>query len=240
MMAIEPNRKTFSGYRGKSAILPPEREASRRGSKRDRSKIAKEAKQEETQAKIVKIALAQPHRRGSDEWGRATAVGRLILSGQVRHSDYKPKELLDAADRYLQAYNGFRWAQTRRKTIYAEWEKFAPPPRLSIRPPAPGSTRMHVAVYVPEKGEIVETPAAKRAFASIEEELSAIDGSLRAWADVERAVRDCVPSRKDAQRIEKALHYAILDEPGEDWLAPFWVIHSLSAGLGAVALFYGV
>jgi hypothetical protein len=176
-------------------------------------------------AEIKAVVLRQPHRKGSDEWGRSTAIGRLLADGLVKPLDAQPPRIaLDAAHRYLQAFNGYRWAITSRRP----WAGTTP-----------ASTRMHVATYAPEQGELVEAAPARRTFGSDADEVEAVERALAYWSDVERAVRDKVPDKKQAEQINKALQFAVLDEPSEDWRAPFWVCHYLPQGLKVLIDHFG-
>jgi hypothetical protein len=180
----------------------------------------------ETVADVKGVALAQPHRKGQEEWGRSTAVGRLILDGKVKPLDGQPTSVaIDAAHRYLKAYQGYLWAIDRARP----WAGTTP-----------ASTRMHVATYVPEEGELVEPAPVRRSFSSDADVIEESERKLAAYSEVQRAIRSFVPNKKDAERIEKALHLAILDEPGEDWIAPFWIMYSLPQGLKGLVDFYGI
>jgi hypothetical protein len=99
---------------------------------------------------------------------------------------------------------------------------------------------MHVATYAPEEGELVEPAPVRRSFSSDADVIEESERKLAAYSEVQRAIRSFVPNKKDNERIEKALHLAILDEPGESWCAPFWIIHSLPYGLKGLVDFYGI
>jgi hypothetical protein len=235
-------------------IVPKRREPNgrkQRPSTRAGQRQSAKAKARARVDEIRGVVLDQPHRRGSDEWGRVNAIGRLILDKRVWHRDFRDDNrhllLLEAAKRYQQAHQRWLWAEHRKKTILAEREGLEGPPRLSPRPIAPSSTRMHVATYVPELCprtgkplEMVETAPAPRTFLSGDDEMEALDATLRAFADVQRAIKDSVPTRLEDEQIKTALRLAILDDPGEDWAAPFIVTFYAGYGLAAVARFYGI
>jgi hypothetical protein len=212
-MAVEP-RKTFSGSgKPKKLLVPPPRRTSGR---------------KPTVGEVKGIVLAQPHRsRSADPGhdGRVSAIGRLILDGQVFVPRVTSSVLLSVSHRYLQDYNGGRWGQSTRATVGASREALELPPRLSKRPATPAATRMHIATYVPDPGEPpVLLDDAGRHFVDLEEELEAAEQAIRKWATALREVR------QKGEMVEKALQFAILDEPNEDWAAPFWVVHAINTG----------
>lgn len=183
VMAIETaGRKTFSGT-GRKSLLPKPRQPNGRH-------------RAESVGEIKGVVLNQPHRKGDIAWDRATAIGRLILDGTVKHNSHTADILIRAANMYAQAFAGYRWALDSR------------------RPLTTGGT--------------------PRIYGTAEDEAEAVNAALRKWADVDRAVREC------GTMIEKAMQFAILDAPGEDWTAPFWVVHSLPRGLKAVVDFFGL
>jgi hypothetical protein len=193
--------------------------------RRGRKRLALE-RARETVADVKSVALDQPHRRGSEEWGRSTAIGRLLLDGKVKPLDGQPVSVaIDAAQRYLRAHQGHLWALDRARP----WAGTTP-----------ASTRMHVATYVPEEGELVEPAPARRSFASDADVIEETERKIAAYSEVQRAIRSFVPNKKDNERIEKALHLAVLDEPAEDWVAPFWIVYSLPQGLKGLIDFYGI
>lgn len=60
--------------------------------------------------------------------------------------------------------------------------------------------------------------------------------ALAAWSDVTRALKDA------DERVRKALDFAVLDAApdADERCFPFWVVHSLAAGLAIIAGHYGV
>jgi hypothetical protein len=211
-MAIktEPGRKTFSGAGKPKSLVPRPRQPNGQFRR-------------ETVPQIKGVVLLQPHRRGDDSQHRASAIGRLIITGQVKsvYPNGKPRytggELLAAASQYKQAKDGWLWGIAAKRP----WTGTTP-----------ASTRMHVATYVPEEGELVETEEGRRYFASDEEEIEAADRAIAKWKAVDLVVRKCGPM------VERAMQYAILYEPDESWVPPFWVVHALPAGLERLVEYY--
>src|SRR5215207_4708675 len=92
----------------------------------------------ETVAEVKGVVLLQPHRKGREDWGRATAIGRLILdevvvpldAGETAEDRERSRRIaIDAAERYLRAYQGYQWAISSKRS----WSGSTP-----------ASTRMHV------------------------------------------------------------------------------------------------
>jgi hypothetical protein len=206
----------------KHGILPPRREPS------GRLQRPKQRRVSET-AQVISIALNQPHRRGRElpaDWKLSTHVGRLIADGRVKvkrgdGSEIAPHVLYDAANRFLGAFRGEQWARSSKRPFVGT---------------TPASTRMHVAVYVPDEGELVEPNPAKRFYATEEDERIAMCRSIDQWAIVSRVVRDC------GERVNDAMIKAIIDgdTAQEDWIIPFWIVYSLPAGLAALVDYYGL
>jgi hypothetical protein len=81
-------RKSFSGRAGRK----------RKPGCREPNGQLQRLSQEETEAEVISIALAQPHRKGDRDQRRATFVGRLILDGKVRCGDLEPAVLVLACE----------------------------------------------------------------------------------------------------------------------------------------------
>lgn len=64
---------------------------------------------------VSNVVLMQPHRKGSTDQNRITAIGRLILDGKVKHSRLEPADLLRAAESYSKAYANVRWIWNSRR-----------------------------------------------------------------------------------------------------------------------------
>jgi hypothetical protein len=67
-----------------------------------------------------------------------------------------------------------------------------------------------------------------------ERELKERRDAERAWADVNRALRDC------GEMYERACHFTICDHQPETWTPPIWVVISMPIALRALIQHYGL
>lgn len=119
---IAPSRTTFSGQ-GRP------RNAGPRG---PTGHLVRKIKKE-TEAQIVSIARAQPHRRGSDDNRRRWPVGRLVLDGKVKHQRFGPGKLERAAELYAADYARLRWIlDSRRPLAHSEGQGREPTPEDAV------------------------------------------------------------------------------------------------------------
>jgi hypothetical protein len=100
-MHTSPSRRTFSG-RGRP----------RKAGAREANGQLQRQSRPETRAEIIAVAVAQPHRRGSDDPRRRWPIGRLILDGKVRLDGERlpPSRAEETANRYAADYRRYQRA----------------------------------------------------------------------------------------------------------------------------------
>jgi hypothetical protein len=170
----------------------------------------------ESVAEIKAVVLSQPHRKNAPEpiaWDLVTVVGRLVLNGRVTGA--RNFDGTESPPRLTLIEAAKRYRQ--------DWDYYQAK-RLGSRRP----------LAVTEGKTLWDNPERE------EEERKKAE---RRWGDVGSAVRDWLDKRgqrADFKRVQDALQHAILEDQPDDWIVPFWIEHSLKAGLVALVSFYGL